>query len=186
MPNMASEMATKAKWYHMVTLKIRVSRISSIMVASVIKKRPASVRRVARTSVIADSAPSELPAIPLTESPFSLDQLFRPLCREQNFSYLWNSNSTTLRSTVPHRLASGEGETGGLGNGPWLFTSDTSSNNNEGTTQETTGTLDEADMPREKRAPTRGMNSSVKTTGVSPTATMSLNVPGVISEIPTP
>ena len=28
MPKSASEMATKAKWYHMVTLKIRVSRIS--------------------------------------------------------------------------------------------------------------------------------------------------------------
>ena len=28
MPNSATEMATKAKWYHMVTLKMRVSAIS--------------------------------------------------------------------------------------------------------------------------------------------------------------
>ena len=41
MPNMAMEMATKAKWYHMVTLKIRVSRISSISVDNVTRKRPA-------------------------------------------------------------------------------------------------------------------------------------------------
>ena len=27
-PNIAIEIATKAKWYHIVTLKIRVSRIS--------------------------------------------------------------------------------------------------------------------------------------------------------------
>jgi hypothetical protein len=34
-------MARKAKWYHMVTLKIRVSTISYIRVASVTVKRPA-------------------------------------------------------------------------------------------------------------------------------------------------
>src|SRR4029077_9603546 len=88
--------------------------------------------------------------------------------------------------TLPYRFASGDGETGGLGNGPWLFTRDTSSNNIQGTTQETMGTSDDADAPPAKRAPTRGMNSSVKTTGVSPTATMSLNVPGVISASSTP
>ena len=44
------------------------------------------------------------------------------------------------RETIPHCLASGDGETGGFGNGPWLLVSDTSSNNIEGTTQETTGT----------------------------------------------
>ena len=33
-------MATKAKWYHIVTLKIRVSAISYISVASVIANRP--------------------------------------------------------------------------------------------------------------------------------------------------
>ena len=40
MPNSATEMATKAKWYHMVTLKIRVSAISYISVASVTMKSP--------------------------------------------------------------------------------------------------------------------------------------------------
>ena len=39
-PNMATEMATNAKWYHMVTLKIRVSAISYIMVASATRTRP--------------------------------------------------------------------------------------------------------------------------------------------------
>ena len=33
-------MATNAKWYHMVTLKMRVSAISYISVASVIANRP--------------------------------------------------------------------------------------------------------------------------------------------------
>ena len=41
MPNMATEMATKAKWYHIVTLKIRVSTISYISVVSVTTNRPA-------------------------------------------------------------------------------------------------------------------------------------------------
>ena len=40
-PNMAIEMAMNAKWYHMVTLKIRVSRISNISVDRVTRKRPA-------------------------------------------------------------------------------------------------------------------------------------------------
>src|SRR5215207_1895153 len=42
-PNRATEMATKAKWYHMVTLKIRVSTISYISVVSVMTNKPASV-----------------------------------------------------------------------------------------------------------------------------------------------
>ncbi len=41
MPNMATEIATNAKWYHIVTLKIRVSRISYISVASATRKTPA-------------------------------------------------------------------------------------------------------------------------------------------------
>ena len=40
-PNRATEMATKAKWYHMVTLKIRVSTISYISVVSVMTNKPA-------------------------------------------------------------------------------------------------------------------------------------------------
>ena len=40
MPNIATDMATNAKWYHMVTLKIRVRTISYITVASVTRKRP--------------------------------------------------------------------------------------------------------------------------------------------------
>ena len=39
-PNSATEMATKAKWYHIVTLKIRVSAISSMSVAAVTQERP--------------------------------------------------------------------------------------------------------------------------------------------------
>lgn len=40
-PNMAIDMAMKAKWYHMVTLKILVSRISNISIDRVTRKRPA-------------------------------------------------------------------------------------------------------------------------------------------------
>ncbi len=40
-PNIATDMAINAKWYHMVTLKIRVRRISYIKVASVTINRPA-------------------------------------------------------------------------------------------------------------------------------------------------
>ncbi len=40
MPNIAIEIATKAKWYHIVTLKIRVSRISYMSVASATSRRP--------------------------------------------------------------------------------------------------------------------------------------------------
>ena len=40
MPNSATEMATKAKWYHIVTLKIRVSAISYISVDSVTMNKP--------------------------------------------------------------------------------------------------------------------------------------------------
>jgi hypothetical protein len=39
-PNIAMEIAMKAKWYHMVTLKIRVKRISNIRVARVMRNRP--------------------------------------------------------------------------------------------------------------------------------------------------
>ena len=45
-PKSAMETATKAKWYHIVTLKIRVSPISYISDESVIAKRPAYVYRV--------------------------------------------------------------------------------------------------------------------------------------------
>jgi hypothetical protein len=40
-PNIATEIAMKAKWYESATLKIRVSRISCINVARVTKKSPA-------------------------------------------------------------------------------------------------------------------------------------------------
>jgi hypothetical protein len=36
----ATEIATNAKWYHMVTLKLRVRTISYITVASATKKSP--------------------------------------------------------------------------------------------------------------------------------------------------
>ncbi len=48
MPNSATEMATKAKWYHIATLKIRVSTISYISVVSVIANTPAYVAARAR------------------------------------------------------------------------------------------------------------------------------------------
>ena len=41
MPNSATEMATKAKWYHMVTLKMRVSTSSYISVERVTRNSPA-------------------------------------------------------------------------------------------------------------------------------------------------
>jgi hypothetical protein len=44
-PNMATEMAMKAKWYHIVTLKIRVKRISNISAAMVTRNRPKMVKR---------------------------------------------------------------------------------------------------------------------------------------------
>ena len=40
-PNSATEIATKAKWYHIVALKIRVSATSYISVERVTKNRPA-------------------------------------------------------------------------------------------------------------------------------------------------
>ncbi len=39
-PNMASEMAMKAKWYHIVTLKILVRNSSSCNSERVVKNRP--------------------------------------------------------------------------------------------------------------------------------------------------
>ena len=39
-PNMASEIAMKAKWYHMVTLKILVRNSSSCNSERVVKNRP--------------------------------------------------------------------------------------------------------------------------------------------------
>ncbi len=45
MPNIATEIATKAKWYHIVTLKIRVRRTSYISVASATRNRPAYAER---------------------------------------------------------------------------------------------------------------------------------------------
>ena len=47
---MATEMAIKAKWYHMVTLKMRVNRISNIRVASVTRKFCDSCDRVRLTA----------------------------------------------------------------------------------------------------------------------------------------
>ena len=40
-PNMAIDIAINAKWYHMVTLKMRVSRVSYIRVARATMKSPA-------------------------------------------------------------------------------------------------------------------------------------------------
>ena len=40
-PKSATEIATNAKWYHIVTLKIRVSTISYINVDNVTRKSPA-------------------------------------------------------------------------------------------------------------------------------------------------
>jgi hypothetical protein len=40
MPNSATEIATNAKWYHIVTLKMRVSPISSISVDNVTRNKP--------------------------------------------------------------------------------------------------------------------------------------------------
>jgi hypothetical protein len=48
MPKRATEIATKAKWYHIVTLKMRVNRISYMRVERVTRKRPAKVPRLAR------------------------------------------------------------------------------------------------------------------------------------------
>ena len=53
MPNSATEMATKAKWYHIATLKIRVSTISYISVVSVIDEQ----RRVRRPHAHAGQTP---------------------------------------------------------------------------------------------------------------------------------
>ncbi len=39
-PNSATEIATNAKWYHIVTLKIRVRAISNMRVESVTRKSP--------------------------------------------------------------------------------------------------------------------------------------------------
>ena len=47
-PKSATEIATNAKWYHMVTLKIRVSTISYMSVESVIRNNPANVPGRAR------------------------------------------------------------------------------------------------------------------------------------------
>ena len=47
MPNIAIEIATNAKWYHIVTLKMRVSSTSYISVESATSRRPAAVRPVA-------------------------------------------------------------------------------------------------------------------------------------------
>ena len=51
-PKSATEIATNAKWYHMVTLKIRVSTISYISVERVTRNRPAYVPARARLVVV--------------------------------------------------------------------------------------------------------------------------------------
>src|SRR3989442_8301656 len=48
MPNIATEMATNAKWYHIVTLKMRVRMISYMRVASVTRPSPMYVAPVGR------------------------------------------------------------------------------------------------------------------------------------------
>src|SRR3989442_8245452 len=48
MPNIATEMATNAKWYHIVTLKMRVRMISYMSVASVTRPSPMYVAPVGR------------------------------------------------------------------------------------------------------------------------------------------
>ena len=40
MPNKAIEMAKNAKWYHMVALKMRVSRFSNIKIDNVVANKP--------------------------------------------------------------------------------------------------------------------------------------------------
>ena len=42
-PNIAIDMDINAKWYHIVTLKIRVRRISYIRVESVVRNNPTKV-----------------------------------------------------------------------------------------------------------------------------------------------
>ena len=54
---MAIEIAMNAKWYHIVTLKIRVSRISNIKVASGGGKRPRKVGERATDCGIEGSGP---------------------------------------------------------------------------------------------------------------------------------
>ena len=51
-PNMATEMAMNAKWYHIVTLKMRVRTISYITVASATKNSPRYVEAVGSRSVL--------------------------------------------------------------------------------------------------------------------------------------
>jgi hypothetical protein len=50
-PNIAIDMAIKAKWYHMVTLKMRVKRISCISVARATMNRPMNVPLLASFAV---------------------------------------------------------------------------------------------------------------------------------------
>jgi hypothetical protein len=47
-------MATKAKWYHIVTLKMRVSRTSYIRVERVMRKSPTYVPKPARGGVFSN------------------------------------------------------------------------------------------------------------------------------------
>ena len=57
MPNIATEIATKAKWYHMVTLKMRVRSTSYISVERATNASPKAVRRVAAGGTDTISAP---------------------------------------------------------------------------------------------------------------------------------
>jgi hypothetical protein len=54
-------MATKAKWYHIVTLKIRVRTISYANVDSVTTKRPAYVSGRVRSPTIGDDIAANPP-----------------------------------------------------------------------------------------------------------------------------
>ena len=52
MPNIATEMAMKAKWYQRLMEKIRVSRISKTSVARVTRNSPTYTERGARATVV--------------------------------------------------------------------------------------------------------------------------------------
>jgi hypothetical protein len=90
----------------------------------------------------------------------TLHQRVRRVLQGTSFCFLPFSDGEVGKSFF-YCFASGDGEIGGFGNGPSLFTSDTSSNSSDGMTQETTGMSAPDDIPMEKSAPILGMNSSV-------------------------
>ena len=60
-PNMAIEIAMNAKWYHIVTLKIRVRNSSSCKSERVVRNRPTYVKRVG--SALDDATRAHFPRI---------------------------------------------------------------------------------------------------------------------------